>query len=210
MNAILASKFQLLRVRIESDVKLASVIMVTSAHANDGKTLTAYGLAECLTKVGHRTALVDTCSASNGVAKRWSSDALERNFPILSLSSQESGPTASRDAVYAFVEQMRSRYDYTIVDAAPLMSNSVAMLLAGSVDAVLLAVRHGRAPSEDDELMVQTLRHLRAKVLGVIASAPESIAEFERLRGANGRSTSRFVTVEPRVDDVASSALFAR
>jgi Mrp family chromosome partitioning ATPase len=177
--------------------------MVTSAQAADGKSLAAHGLADSLTKVGHRAVLVDTSSRSSTGPER-------RSFPIVTLSSEESGPMASREAIYAFVGQMRTKYDYTIIDAAPLMSSSVAMLLAGAVDAVLLAVRHGRNPSEDDEVMVQTLKHIRAKVLGVIASAPESISEFKRIRNASADADAHFVVVEPRVEDVPSSALFAR
>jgi Mrp family chromosome partitioning ATPase len=210
MNSALASKFQLLRVRIESDVKTPSVIMVTSARRNDGKSLTAYGLAECLAKVGHRAVLVDTAARLTPFAAERTGVPAVPNFPILSLSSEESGPTASRDAIAAFVSRMRADYDYTIIDAAPLMTNSVAMLLAGAVDAVLLAVRHGRAPSEEDELMVQTLRHVKAKVLGVIASAADSIAEFEKHRAGIDMVEPRLVAVEPRVEDVPGSALFAR
>jgi hypothetical protein len=84
------------------------------------------------------------------------------------------------------------------------------MLLAGAVDAVLLAVRHGRAPSEEDELMVQTLRHLKAKVLGVIASSGESIADFQKQRAGAAAAEARVVAVDPRVEDVPGSALFAR
>jgi Mrp family chromosome partitioning ATPase len=210
MNSVLASKFQLLRVRIESDVKLSSVIMVTSAQPKDGKSLTAYGLAECLTKVGHRAVLVDTALKNGIPTDERATESLVRNFPIVTLSSEESGPTASREAIHAFVGEMRSKYDYTIIDAAPLMSNSVAMMLAGAVDAVLLAVRHGRAPTESDDLMVQTLKHVKARVLGVISSAPESIAEFTAARGSREPSPARIVAVEPRVEDVPTSALFAQ
>jgi hypothetical protein len=47
-------------------------------------------------------------------------------------------------------------------------------------------------------------------VLGVIASAPESISEFKRIRNASADADAHFVVVEPRVEDVPSSALFAR
>lgn len=210
MNAELASKFQLLRVRIESSVKTPSVIMVTSARTNDGKSLTAYGLAECLWKVGHRAVYVDTAPRSTAPRIDRTGQSVVPSVPMLWLSSEESGLTASRDAIAAFVNRMRADYDYTIIDAAPLMTNSVAMLLASAVDAVLLAVRHGRPPGEDDELMVQTLRHLKAKVLGVIASSGESIADIKKQRDGATAAEARVVAVDPRVEDVPGSALFAR
>ncbi len=207
MDDVLASKFALLRVRIESDLKLGSVILVTSAQRKDGKSLCAYGLAEGLVKVGHRAVLVDAAARRLPVADARPREAVPRGVPIVALSSDESALT-TREAVYAFVAQMRGRYDYTIIDAAPLMSNSVAMSLASAVDAVLLAVRHGRPPSEDDNVMVQTLKHLKAKVLGVIASSPRAIGEFERSRASAHDGDS--LAIDARVVDTAAPALLAQ
>jgi Mrp family chromosome partitioning ATPase len=190
MSDALASNFQLLRVRIESDVKLSSVILVTSALPNDGKSLLAFGLAEVLARVGHRTALIDTTAPHD-----------DRDGRV---------PEAIPEAIDNAVDQLRADYDYAIIDAPPLTTNGTSMVLAGSVDAVLVAVRHGRTPSDADKIMVHTLRQLKAKVLGVIASAPESIADFEKRRERCPTGPARSVVVEPRVDDVPTSALFAR
>jgi receptor protein-tyrosine kinase len=209
MSDALASNFQLLRVRIESDVKLSSVILVTSALPNDGKSLLAFGLAEVLARVGHRTALIDTTAPHDDRDGRVP-EAIPRAFPVLALSVDGSGSAASREAIDNAVDQLRADYDYAIIDAPPLTTNGTSMVLAGSVDAVLVAVRHGRTPSDADKIMVHTLRQLKAKVLGVIASAPESIADFEKRRERCPTGPARSVVVEPRVDDVPTSALFAR
>jgi succinoglycan biosynthesis transport protein ExoP len=209
MNNALSSKFQLLRVRIESNVRLSSVILVTSALPRDGKSLLSYGLAEALAAVGHRTALVDTAAIGTENDVR-SSDRMSRSIPVLSLAVNDSSPAASRDAINTAVDQLRGEYDYTIIDAPPLTTSGTSMLLAGAVDAVLVAVRHGRTPCDADQIMVHTLRALKAKVLGVIASDAASIAEFEKRRERHDGGRSRFAVVEPRIDDVTTPALFAQ
>jgi Mrp family chromosome partitioning ATPase len=58
------AQFQMLRTLVEREVRRSGVIMVTSAEAGDGKSLTAHGLAHCLAQSGRRTALVDTTRRS--------------------------------------------------------------------------------------------------------------------------------------------------
>jgi succinoglycan biosynthesis transport protein ExoP len=204
------SKFQLLRARIESGTKNSSVIMVTSAQANDGKSLVAHGLASGLHDVGHRVALVDTALAPSAPADARARDSRTGDFPVLSLATDMSRPAASREWIRSFIEQLRHDFEYTVIDAAPLMTDTTAMVLAATVDSVLVAVRHGRSPGEADDLMVQTLTHLKANVLGVIASSPRHISEFARRKGVSASGATRIVVVEARVDDVPGSALFAK
>jgi len=56
----LAREFRLLRNRIEAEVHAPAVLLVTSATDRDGAGLTAYGLAESLSKTHQRTALLTT------------------------------------------------------------------------------------------------------------------------------------------------------
>jgi Mrp family chromosome partitioning ATPase len=175
------SQFQLLRVRVEQELRGASVIMVTSAHKGDGKTLTAYGLAHCLAQSGHRTALVD---ATHGVA-----NALRHatkppgnggaEGPAV-LSMPKAGAGRVREATARFVATARETYDYTILDCGVLLGDQIALSLAALVDGVIVSVCVGRAPVRDDKAMVTMIQHSDARLLGVVAVTPQAISEHKQ------------------------------
>jgi Mrp family chromosome partitioning ATPase len=173
MDHTLAARFHLLRARVESEVERPGIVMLTSAQSGDGAAFAAHGLAESLAAVGHRTVVLD-------------GDA---------LPSGEAGASSSRDALRAFVERMRGRFDFTIIGAEPVLSSSTGMLLAGEVDAIVLTVRLGRAPANDDALVMRALSGVRAMVLGSVGASAAAIAEFERTRQheATAQSDTRLV-----------------
>ncbi|MBD5654025.1 MAG: hypothetical protein IAI50_02450 [Candidatus Eremiobacteraeota bacterium] len=148
------------------------MIMVTSAQAGDGKSVTAYSLARCLAEAGHRIALV---GAPSGVR-----NAPEGGPTLLPMPSPERG--RFREATSEFLSSSRSTYDYTILDTAPLLEDTLALALSGVVDGVLVAVRMGRAPTEDDESMMRIIEQSNGRVLGIVAALPEAIDDFEQRR----------------------------
>jgi CobQ/CobB/MinD/ParA nucleotide binding domain len=181
------AEFQLLRAYIEREIPERAVVLVTSAKAGDGKSLTAYSLADCLARSGRRTALVDA-TAKGSLAL----PPAERGNPDLDLAVYVPMPKPqsplSREATRQFVEEVRSSHEFTIIDSAALLSNEMAMALAQAVDGVLLAVRVGRAPSDIDELTVRMLDRTGARVLGVVAAAPQAIDRFDRRRTAGAQT----------------------
>jgi Mrp family chromosome partitioning ATPase len=62
----LSREFRLLRNRIESEIQGPAVLLVTSASDGDGASLTAYGIAESLSRTHQRTALVTTAAVGHG------------------------------------------------------------------------------------------------------------------------------------------------
>ena len=184
MNDIIAAHFQLIRTRIEAEMKLHSIIMVTSAKADDGARLTAFGLAECLAAAGHQTALIDATANPVAALDGRFKTSMQRDFPIYSLPRNTIASSRASDTLESFARQMREEFDYTIVDAPPFGRESMTVKLAAKADAVLIALRAGREPCAGDNLMVQALGLAGAALLGVIAATPESIAHFEEHGGA--------------------------
>jgi Mrp family chromosome partitioning ATPase len=174
------SQVQLLRSRVESELRKPAVLMVTSAQAGDGKSLTAGSLAASFAKSGHRAALVtETGSAASDpdsiASKRYALGHVANvTLPV------ESDDAISREGLAAFVKEMRADFDYTIVDAPAFVGSHSAMALTELVDGILLTVRVGRASSENDEMMVRMIDHVRSPVIGVVATDAAAIAEFER------------------------------
>jgi Mrp family chromosome partitioning ATPase len=168
-EAVPNSQLQVLRSRVESELGKPAVILVTSAAGGDGSNMTAHLLAGCFMESGHRTALVDLTV----------SGARRHDVTMVELPHAD-GKAIGRERLAAFVEEMRSSQDFTIVDAGTFLNSATAMALAWLVDGILLAVRVGRAPTDEDELMVQTIAHSRGRVIGVVATSQEAVATFER------------------------------
>jgi hypothetical protein len=180
------AEVQLLRAHIEREFKGPAVILVTSAKSGDGKSLTAGALADCLARSGRRTALVDTTENAALPGHGDGSGALAVYVPM----PRPKTPLARQETAQ-FVADMRSSHEFTIIDSGALLSSEMTMAFAQSVDAVLLSVRLGRAPSDDDELTVRLLERLGARVLGIVASAPQAIALFRRRRSTSEQPAAK-------------------
>jgi Mrp family chromosome partitioning ATPase len=170
------AQFQTLRALVEREVRLRGVIMITSAETADGKSLTAHGLARCLAQSGRRTALVSTCRPS--VPRRPVPFGDESGHPTLVTMAH---PPAAliRETSAEFVSSLRAQFDYTIVDCAPLLTDDLAIALASHVDGILLCVRVGRASSDRDLSLKKIAGSCGARLLGVVASSPEAISDFD-------------------------------
>ncbi len=183
MEAALNSQIQLLRSRVEADLGKPAVVMVTSALPGDGKTLTAQSLALGFGKSGHRVAVAGLSAAGLD----------QREIAVVSLPPED-GRVTERERLVAFIESSRAAYDYTVIDAGTFLRSNTAMALAPLVDGILLTVRVGRAPSDDDELLVRTIEHSRGRIVGVVAIDEKAISEFERAQspermGLSGAAT---------------------
>lgn len=191
LDALLNSQVQLLRSRVEAELKKPAVVLVTSAHLGDGKSLTASSLATCFAKSGHRAALVnENRSGADGVDPAVSERFSHGHVTSLELPP-ESDNAVSRENLTAFVTSLRGDYDYAIVDAGSYLDSNSAMALAQLVDGILLTVRVGRSSSEKDEMMARMIEHFRGNVIGVVATDAEAIAEFERGRPRPSAATER-------------------
>ncbi|HEY1729669.1 MAG TPA: hypothetical protein VGG22_14930 [Candidatus Baltobacteraceae bacterium] len=181
---MLASHFQTVRTRVEAEVKLHSIIMVTSAKADDGAKLTAFGLAECLASAGHQTALIDAAANPDAAVNGRFKTKARCGFPIYAMPEGDGTQSRARDALESLERQVREEFDYTIIDAPPFMHHNVTVALARTVDAVVVTLRLGRKPSKADQFTLHALGRAGARVLGIIAVTPESIEHFDEVGGA--------------------------
>jgi succinoglycan biosynthesis transport protein ExoP len=177
----LNAQVQLLRSRVEDDLKKPAVVMVTSARKGDGKSLTAHTLAVSFTMQGHRTALVRLCPVPVERGEGWEFlDCGSDNVPVMvELPRYEDGGTTP-EKLAVFVDRMRTEYDYTVVDAGAFLSSAPTMTLSRMVDGIMLAIRMGRAPSNDDQSMLKMMEHSRGRVVGVVAIEAEAAGKMRR------------------------------
>jgi Mrp family chromosome partitioning ATPase len=192
----LARQFRLLRNRIEAEVHAPAVLLVTSATDRDGAGLTAYGLAESLSKTHQRTALLTTSATaaqtewSSGPSaprqqRRRANDRLDAGnikmdgggFSIVSVS-HERVATISRANIAELVSELRAEHDYVVIDGGSLPENTFGLLLLPSADATLVAFLTGRPQLPADRTMLDTLEKAETKILGVVMNEQATIDHF--------------------------------
>jgi len=161
------AQMHLLRSRVGAELPMPAIILVTSAARGDGKSLVAHSLAESFLQAGNRAALVHLTR-----------DRTERNELPEVASELDDGNTGGGGRIEALATKLRAAYDFTIVDGGILLQGSGAISLAPLVDGVLIAVRVGRSPTDDDDSMMHALQRAGARVVGVVAAEVQAITEF--------------------------------
>jgi receptor protein-tyrosine kinase len=194
-----AQQFGQLRARIEATFSEPALIVVTSAARGDGKTATAFGLAESLAQAEHRVLFVDAnyesptlprihrianLAARPDLSKmsRFSHPVAGHRFEGLSLADERLETGMSMDKVKAAAFDLRAHFDFVIVDTCALLRSDLAVLFSTIADGTLLTLRLGRLPSSADETVMKTLRRVGATTLGVLTIRPNTIRTFASQR----------------------------
>jgi polysaccharide biosynthesis transport protein len=150
------------------------IIVVTSAHSKAGKTTVVFNLGMSLAESGRRVLLIDgdlrrsmlgpifgfnrASGLSNILAENFNTTTakdLIRNTPcagLFILPSGSPGPSAARllhsARLPALVSQLRSEFDFILIDSAPTIPMADARLLAQHADGVILICRAGQTSVE--------------------------------------------------------------
>ena len=185
-----AMSFRVLRYRIEAE-PLCQVIAVTSADRAQGASTTAFNVALALAEGGRqRVALIDLDlhhrSASRmvglGSARGLTELLLQRRsagfgalpmYPVqgtLSMLAAGMQPINCADMLGSLeladvVEEMRSAFEYIVLDVPAILEYSDATLIHSLADRFLLCARAG---SDGDRARKAMARIPRAKVMGAI------------------------------------------
>jgi capsular exopolysaccharide synthesis family protein len=173
-------------------------VLIASALAEEGKTLTAINLALTLSQsYGRRVLLVDADMRRPGVSHLFRlpasgglSEALYNPVPqklnLVKLSDKLSvlpaghalrDPMAglSSPMLAAILEEAGEAFDWVIIDSPPVAVMSDAKLLAATADAAILVIAAGRTPFAALHRAAEALG--RDRILGVVLNrVSESIA----------------------------------
>jgi len=193
---------------IERKIRL---IQVTSTRPGEGKTTTAANLAVVLSKTGANVVLVDAdlrkpdlhrmfaIDGSHGLTNNLAGDPME--LTIQRITDQlwviVGGPIPPNPSellsgrrMEAFCEELARRFDFVIIDSAPLLAVSDGAAVSRHVDGVLLVAQSKRVslPQMQDSLAI--LERVGAPVLGVVLTRakvdPEVAGEYDY-----GRQTAK-------------------
>lgn len=167
------------------------VIVFTSSMPSEGKSTTAINTALALAEAEHNVVLVDgdmrrpmlhkylDLVGSVGFSTVLSggasiSDALQKTrFPGLTvLTSGPVPPNPSEllgsQSARKLLSELRTQFDYVIVDSTPLLAVTDAAILAAGADGVLIMARFGSTKREQLSHAVASLEDVGAPLLGTV------------------------------------------
>ena len=187
------------------------VVLVTSAHQGDGKTVSTVNLAITLAESGYTSVVVD------GDLRRGRCHSLLRQPNPIGLSDVLSGLVSLEDSLQTTrvpglsllsrgrpvpnsvrllssrrmkqtTEQLRGLFDFVLIDSPPAIAMSDAAILSQVSDGVLLVMRGAQTPRAAARRVVDRLESLNSTVLGVILNGVDlddpDFADYQRYYAA--------------------------
>lgn len=187
----------------------SQAILITSAVPGDGKTRMAVSLAGALAQSGARVLLVDAdllCPSlhrlfgkelSGGLAEALASgkpveaQMQSARFSILCAGDAGENSTAllASARMDELVAEWRSRYDFVLLDSAPVLAVPDAASLAGLCDRTLLVVRYGSTTMQAAQRSYGMIRrNLRdgAELEVVMNGVPKKSPDYFAYHGFKG------------------------
>lgn len=177
--------------RLTGIERAPKVLLVTSSLPEEGKTTIAVSLATFIARSHKRVLLVDLdlrhpsvhrelgWSVSHGLVEYLVEDRpleeviqqdLESGLHFLPVKAQTSNPTDLLESprLRELIELCRERYDYVVLDSAPLVSVTDSRLAALLADKSVLAIKWGETVATAAQDSVQTLREIGADIAGAV------------------------------------------
>ena len=171
--------------------RMPEVVLVTSALPGEGKTTTAVSLARHLAQIGRKVALIDadlrrpTVKSITRlgehphdliqVLKREATidqalvkDAKSRVMVLPVLDQVKNAPDLiESQAMARLIDDLRLRFDFVILDSAPILPVTDSRILARLADTVVFVVRWEKTAREAASDAARMLRDAHASVAGV-------------------------------------------
>ena len=215
-NYFMREAFNTLRTNILFSGKDVKTIVVTSCMAHEGKTTISFETSRSLAESGKRVLLVDADLRKSVMASR-----LTKERGITGLSQLLSGQISTEQAIYhtniegldvifagpyppnptelvgstAFKElisENRDRYDYIIIDAAPLGLVIDAAVMATCCDGAVVVINEGRIKYRMAQSVKEQLEKSGCRILGVVLNQIDrkrSVASSDTYYGSKYESS---------------------
>lgn len=196
-NSLAAEQYRMLRVNLKThlDKEQSKVILISSAIHGEGKSVTAVNLAMTLAEngdarvalvdadlrrgrvadylgLGHdRQGLSDLLANTNGLtAKKVMVRSAMDNMVIIPRGTHTDNASnlISTTKFRIFIEELRSHFDYIIVDSPPMMSVADAGILGREADGVLMVIQLGRTPKSIVAHSSLLFKQADVKLLGYV------------------------------------------
>lgn len=173
------------------------VIVVTSAVSGEGKTLTCSHLAVSLARAGRKTLLIDAdlrrpalqsifqLPLGPGLSEVLRGDAelgtTIQDRPVPGLSVMTAGVRDDRSLqalaqpkLDEIIRSLKERYEFVIVDSAPVLLVADTQQIAQRCDGVLFSVLQDISRLPEIHAAVERLAALRIRILGAVVNGADS------------------------------------
>jgi len=174
-----------------------TVFLITSSGINEQKSSAAVNIGICLEKMGHRVLIIDSDTRFPSIERTYGLEpsacgyisTAEQGLPfersIMTTSDDTPGlhmaVPGHRSMVSPFghtwtldaasLQQIRSEYDYVLIDGPPITFAAEQLRLADQADALLVCVRMNICGKQDLRRLLLQLDDHRSKIGGIIATA---------------------------------------
>jgi capsular exopolysaccharide synthesis family protein len=194
-----AEAFRKIRTNLQFvDVDRAhKVVVVTSAVAGEGKSVTTCNLAISLARAGKWVLLIDADLRRPRAAKYMGlptgvgltsvlvgeadlDDAIQTwgddNLSVLASGPIPPNPSEllSSQHMRDLLDVLRDRYDVVLIDAPPVLPVADAIATGTACDGAVLVVRHGKIKMDQLQTTVASLRSADVPILGTVLNAAPS------------------------------------
>lgn len=174
--------------------KQPRLIIISSSHAGEGKSTTAINYAILLALHGARVLLIDTDlrrgtlharfrlpdqpGLTNALSGNLKIDDIPNpipslpNFALLSVGVRAPDPSEvlNSNRMMTFLDECLQKFDFVILDSAPLLPVADSYALAVRADAVILIVRAGLSRKKAILRTLRVLSRLKANLSGVVVN----------------------------------------
>lgn len=181
-----------LRTNIQFTGKNVKTIMFTSCFPNEGKSDVAFQLSQEIGNMGKRVLLIDADIRKSAYVSRFRikqkvnglsqylSGQLAKEFLIyqtnyLNLDMIFAGPMApnpsellEESAFHELLTELRTYYDYIIIDTPPVGSVTDAAIIAKESDGVILVIESERVSYKVAQKVKEQLEKTGCKILGAV------------------------------------------
>jgi polysaccharide biosynthesis transport protein len=191
--------------------KGAHVVSVTSSLPGEGKSTMASNLAVAIAETGARVLLVDAdlrrpsvagvlglegaVGLSTVLAQQAALDHVVQEWGAAGLHVLPSGPVPPNPAellgspaMRRLVEDLRRRYDYVIIDTAPLLPVADATVLSRLVDDTLVVAHARRIRRAQLSQALGNLEQVSAGVMGIVLNRVRGTGKPYAYRGEAAQS----------------------
>lgn len=206
-----AARTRLLSLAERDDVK---VILIASAMPSEGKTTLSLHLATSLARAGRRVLLVDADLRRPSLSQVYGADgagvceivrgevALEDAIVASSVNGLSILPAGrlddetleqlARDGFESTLGELRSQWDFVIVDSSPVLPICDALLFASKVDSVIFAIRRDVSRRHLVAAALERFQAIGKPVLGAVAIGlnddPASYRDLQRYQYGYARA----------------------
>lgn len=202
-RSLVSEAFRMIRTSImySSPSRPPRLLLVTSTQPSEGKTTSASNIALSMIQSGRKAVLIDadlrkprlhdiySSHLSSGNERGLSTYLLGqdrlpsvlKHTDIDGLDIITSGPTPPNPAELLSSEKMkqllrylRKKYDYVIVDAAPILSFADARLISRLVDGVIVVAGVRITQRQHLDAGIEEILNVKGKIVGTIVNRLES------------------------------------